>query len=282
MLASLASFAKCLWQGALKGGYTQGICISPSVPFNKSRSIAFERIPRGVVGLSTAKLVHLNTCLALTHSRRKYPRPPVFSGRPVEFLEWQFTIEEALAVVSPADEVRFAMSYLGGDAHRWFMTAYPDGDCRNDWTSLRNGLRAAFSPDGERALAFHPTRLLWIRQVGPVENYIAEFRSLCISSSEVDELTKAILFTEGLKVELRRAVKQAQVETLQTAMRAARSAADCEPELIEQDNSRRHHRCTLRRVTSARKNALAGLRRLPPCMDVRILSVVSTVDAWVT
>ena len=161
--------------------------------------------------------------------------PPVFSGRPLEFSEWQFAIEEALAVVPPADQVRFAVSYLGGDARRWFMTAYPDGERPNDWTSLRNGLRAAFSPDGERA--FHRTKLLRIRQVGSLENYIAEFRSLCISSSKVDELTKAILFTEGLKVELCRAVKQAQAETLQTAVRAARAAAECEPELIQQDNS---------------------------------------------
>ena len=150
--------------------------------------------------------------------------------------EWQFAIEEALAVVSPADQVRFAVLYLSGDTRRWFLTAYPDGERPNDWTSLRNGLRAAFSPDGERA--FHRTRLLRIRQVGPQENYIAEVRSLCISSSEVDEWTKAILFTEGLKVELRRAVKQAQAETLQiqTALRAVRAAAECEPELMEQDD----------------------------------------------
>ena len=76
--------------------------------------------------------------------------PPVFSGRPVEFSEWQFSIEEALAVVRSADQVRFAVSYLSGEARRWSMTAYPDGERPNDWTSLRNGLRAAFSPDGER------------------------------------------------------------------------------------------------------------------------------------
>ena len=62
--------------------------------------------------------------------------PQVFSGRPLEFSEWQFTIEEALAVVPPADQVRFALSYLGGDARRWFMTTYPDGERPNDWTSL--------------------------------------------------------------------------------------------------------------------------------------------------
>ena len=37
-------------------------------------------------------------------------------------------------------------------------------------------------------------------------------------------------------MELRRAQKQAQAETLQTAVRAARAAAECEPELIEQDD----------------------------------------------
>ena len=205
--------------------------------------------------------------------------PPVFSGRPLEFSEWQFAIEEALAVVPPADQVWFAVSYRGGDARRWFMTAYPDGERPNDWTPLWNGLRAAFSPDGERA--FHRTKLLRIRQVGSLENYIVEFRSICISSSEVDELTKAILFTEGLKVELRRAVKQAQAETLQTAVRAARAAMECEPELIEQDNSSSSP-LYARRVTSARTSSLAGLRRLPPCVNVRILSVVSTVHAWVT
>ena len=94
--------------------------------------------------------------------------------------------EEAFAVVRRADQVRFAVSYLSGDARRWqwFMTAYPDGERPKDWTSLRNGLRAAFSPDGERA--FHRSRLFRIRQVGPLENYIAEFRSLSISSSGVD------------------------------------------------------------------------------------------------
>ena len=152
--------------------------------------------------------------------------PPVFSGRPLEFSEWQFAIEEALAVVRPADQVRFAVSYLSGDARRWFMTAYPDGERPKDWTSLRNGLRAAFSPDGERA--FHRTRLFRIRQVGHLENYIAEFRSLCISSSGVDELTKAILFTEGLKV------ARNEVENASFAQRSAhRDSRIWRPELIE-------------------------------------------------
>ena len=50
--------------------------------------------------------------------------PPVFSGRSLEFSEWQFAIEKALAVVPPAEQVRFAVSNLGRDARTWFITAY--------------------------------------------------------------------------------------------------------------------------------------------------------------
>ena len=92
---------------------------------------------------------------------------------------------------------------------------------------MRKELQAAFSPEFEKES--HRSRLLKIRQVGALEDYITEFRSLCISSPGVDDLTQAILFTEGLKPSVRRVVKQAHAETLQAAMRAAR-AAECEPE----------------------------------------------------
>ena len=159
--------------------------------------------------------------------------PPVFSGRPLEFSEWQFAIEEAHAVVRPADQVRFAVSYLSGDARRWFMTAYPDGERPKDWTSLRNGVRAAFSPDGERA--FHRTRLFRIRQVGPPENYIAEFRSLCISSSGVDDKSNPVYgrvyggVTSGGET-------SSGGNASNCREGGTCRAAECEPELIEQDD----------------------------------------------
>ena len=51
----------------------------------------------------------------------------------------------------------------------------------------------------------------------------------------MDHLTQAIIFTEGLKLSVRRVVKQAHAETLQAAMRAA-SAAECEPEAAGEEN----------------------------------------------
>ena len=138
-------------------------------------------------------------------------------------------MEEVLVVVPQNDQVRFVVSNLAADARRWFMTTYSAcGHPRpSDWSSLRKELQAVFSPEFEKAS--HRSRLLKIRQVGALEDYITEFRSLCISSPGVDDLTQAILFTEGLKPSVRRVVKQAHAETLQAAMRAAR-AAECEPE----------------------------------------------------
>ena len=98
----------------------------------------------------------------------------------------------------------------------------------NDWSSLRKGLQAAFSPEFEKAS--HRSRLLKIRQVGALEDYITEFRSLCISSPGVDDLTQAILFTEGLKPSVLRVVKQAHAETLLCEYDSHLKYNGCRPE----------------------------------------------------
>ena len=134
----------------------------------------------------------------------KGKEPPVFSGKPVDFSEWCFAMEEVLVVVPQNDQVRFVVSYLAADAWRWFMTTYSAcGRPRpNDWSSLRKELQAAFSPEFEKAS--HRSRLLKIWQGGALEEYTTEFRSLCILSPGVDDLTQAILFTEGRETSPRR------------------------------------------------------------------------------
>ena len=47
---------------------------------------------------------------------------------------------------------------------------------------------------------------------------------MSILTPEVDDLTRTTIFTEGLKKDIRRAVKLSQVERLQSAIRIARSA----------------------------------------------------------
>ena len=168
--------------------------------------------------------------------RWKGKEPIVFSGRPADFAEWRFSMDEALAVarVPPTEEVSYAVSFLSGDARRWFMTQCSGENRPKDWPILRDRLKEAFSPDLERAL--NRSNLLKIRQTGSLEDYIEDFRRLSILTPEVDELTRTTIFTEGLKKDIRRAVKLSQVERLQSAIRIARSALQVEEsELAEED-----------------------------------------------
>ena len=168
--------------------------------------------------------------------RWKGKEPIVFSGRPADFAEWRFSMDEALAVarVPPTEEVSYAVSFLSGDARRWFMTQCSGENRPKDWPILRDRLKEAFSPDLERAL--NRSNLLKIRQTGSLEDYIEDFRRLSILTPEVDELTRTTIFTEGLKKDIRRAVKLSQVERLQSAIRIARSALQVEEsELAEKD-----------------------------------------------
>ena len=168
--------------------------------------------------------------------RSKGKEPIVFSGRPADFAEWRFSMDEALAVarVPPSEEVSYAVSFLSGDARRWFMTQCSGENCPKDWPILRDRLKEAFSPDLERAL--NRSNLLKIRQTGSLEDYIEDLRRLSILTPEVDELTRTTIFTEGLKKDIRRAVKLSQVERLQSAIRIARSALQVEEsELAEED-----------------------------------------------
>ena len=130
------------------------------------------------------------TCALFERRSRKGKEPAVFSGKPLEFTEWCFFIEEALAIVPPSEEVRFVVSYLAGDALRWFITKYPGDERPKGWSALKSDLKAAFSPEFEKA--WYRTQLLKIRQTGTLDAYIAEFRSLCMLAPEVDELTKVL------------------------------------------------------------------------------------------
>ena len=94
-------------------------------------------------------------------------------------------------------------------------------------------LQAAFFPEFEKVS--HRSRLLRIRQVKARDDYITKFRSLCISSPGVDDLTQVILVTESRQASVCRPVKKAHAETLQAALRAARTA-EREPEAAGEKN----------------------------------------------
>lgn len=162
-------------------------------------------------------------------SRRSSIRePPAFSGTPADLAEWVFTLEEALASQPQENEVRYAVSYLTGDARRWFMTLCNNGMRPTTWTALKAQLVSAFAPDHEKER--NRGRLLKARQRGPLEDYVSEFRRLCLLSPDVDELTRTLVFVEGLRAQLKYMVKREHPANLAAAVKAARWAAEQEDE----------------------------------------------------
>ena len=135
-------------------------------------------------------------------------------------------MEEALTVAKPRDEVRYVVSYLSGDALRWFMALCTDGKRPASWASLRSQLEATYAPANEDAR--YRRALLKARQDGGIEDYniIAKFRRLCLDCRQVDDLTCTMIFIDGLSSDIRSSVMREHPNTLQTAIRAARTAAE--------------------------------------------------------
>ena len=151
--------------------------------------------------------------------------PPVFSGKPLELEEWIFAVEEALAYVPGNDHVAFAISYLAGDARRWLMTHLAERGRPSDWKTLKDSLVTAFAPSSEKR--HYLGQLLNSRQNGSLEDYIDNFRRLGLHvGTEASEVTRTLIFVEGLDDTLRRHVKLAQPDSLQAAFQAARAIVD--------------------------------------------------------
>ena len=177
-----------------------------------------------------ARLFHFQ--LSMPSSIGKCRDPPVFTGKPSSLYEWAFAMQEALHSARPADEVRYAVSFLEGDARRWFISLCEDGCRPSSWPELKKKLSECFSPEHEDAMK--RLSLLRTRQTGSLEDYITEFGRQSLLSRSMDELTKTIVFTEGLDNNLRQAVRREYPKSLQAAIRAARTASDVMDPLLPQ------------------------------------------------
>jgi len=80
--------------------------------------------------------------------------PGTFAGRPDDFAEWLFTVEEAVRTLRPRDPVGYASSFLEGSARRWLMAAWGlDGEHRaENWPAFRESLKETFAERHDREL----------------------------------------------------------------------------------------------------------------------------------
>lgn len=157
--------------------------------------------------------------------RFRHRDPPPFAGKPADFKEWLFAVEEAVRISRPTDTVGYVASYLEGSARRWLINLWEQEGRAVDWAQFRRSLRGAFELKHEEER--NRLQVVRAKQTGGLEEYISEYTALCLSARHMDELTKALLFTEGLADSLiRKEVRQQHPETLADAVRHARTASD--------------------------------------------------------
>ena len=122
--------------------------------------------------------------------------PTAFTGKVGEFKEWLFTVDEALVILQPRDQVGYAASFLEGGARQWLIATWEAEGRSMSWQQLRGQLCSAFSFQHQDE--FDRQRLVHTKQTGDLEEYINMFSSRCLAATDMDDLTKTVLFTEGL------------------------------------------------------------------------------------
>ena len=149
--------------------------------------------------------------------------PPVFTGVASEFREWVFAVElamRALKISEASCMVDYASGYLGGNARLWLMSAMDAGVQFPDWKSLKMKLAEVYGPLQEQEQA--RVKLFGLAQVGTLDEYITEFSRLSLRIPDLDEHSRAVLFTNGLRSDIRATALREHPKNLGEAVRAAR------------------------------------------------------------
>lgn len=172
---------------------------------------------------STSSISKSGNCLSTRRTCVK--EPPVFDGNPSHFKEWTFAIDlalKALGLEEPNVRVDYATGYLAGNARLWLMAAMESGESYSDWPSLKDALSQAFGPhfDQERVRL----NLFSIAQQSTLDSYIRDFSRLSLQVPELDEHSRAMLFSKGLAPSLRTEVLKEHPVTLQAAIKASKMA----------------------------------------------------------
>ena len=184
-------------------------------------------VMRAVTVKGTPWLTGRTVTLPTTANASCKPRckePAIFSGKTEDFKEWMFTLQEAIAILQPQDPVGYAASFMEGSARQWVMALWQDNRRSSTWQQFQKQMYDAFAFEHQEE--YERQCLVRTRQSGGLEDYIHTFSSRCLAARSMDDLTKTVLFTEGLVGgEVAREVQRFHPRTLSEAIRAARTAA---------------------------------------------------------
>ncbi len=107
------------------------------------------------------------------------------------------------------------MSYLEGDAHKWFQTYRVIGGI-DTWPELREALLKRFNPL-DRTLAARDKLAKW-RQVRDVASFNRDFRQILLDIPSITEAEKLDRYTRGLKQAIWEPLCTKDYETLEECM----------------------------------------------------------------
>ena len=156
---------------------------------------------------------------------RHVKSPPVFRGDTREFKEWAFAIElamKSLQLDNAEERLSYAASFLEGNARLWFIAYQEANTLFSDWPDLKSKLGEVFGPVYDREQA--RIDLFALHQDETLDEYINKFSRLSLQVPELDDHSRAILFTRGLAQGLSGEVLREHPQHLAQAIRAAVSA----------------------------------------------------------
>ena len=158
--------------------------------------------------------------------RIKLQQPPVFKGerQGLKVKVWLYQVEKYLGLsnILPANQtfaVNYASTLLQGQAAIWWYTVVQRNAIPTTWPELKGAVIKEFIPFDSTMSARESLDRLY--QTSTVEQYINEFRNLCLTIPDLSQGDMLHRFIHGLKTQTQMQVKVQRPQTAEGAYHIA-------------------------------------------------------------
>lgn len=159
------------------------------------------------------------------------PKQPESYGGKRDYLSvstWIFKMEQYFHLVgmfkpgmlaTDASRIMFASTFLVESAAIWWFTLAQTNTTPDTWTKFCDAIRSEFVPADY--LRCGRDRLRKLKQTKSVSRYLAEFRNIILTLSDITEGEQLDKFVQGLKQEIRLEVLKSTASTFEEVSRIA-------------------------------------------------------------
>lgn len=172
-----------------------------------------------------SRLHKSETTVALDKVGAVLPKPSTFSGTS-DVDDWLFKAFQYVSELptSEAGKVRIAGSFLEGSALLWWRRAHEDAPSKEEfpyrtWPAFRDALRELFRPINNVRQA--RDQLATLQQTTSVQEYVRQFRFVCLQIPGIAIEEMMDRFIRGLKPRIREIVITSDTSTLEEVMSLA-------------------------------------------------------------